>query len=264
MTQTRTARTEQRKAQAENRRQTIAERRAELEQARQNTTSETPKGAAPVHERPVTTRQPESSQTQTDTAHTVRPTMQPVSPAIRELVVIVFSDEEDGGSGGNLIYGGVSVSQEVLSHKPMLEKYAREYGIEEYINVLLAILQVESGGTLEDVNYSWEQSAASIDNRTNALKGYLTGKLKALNVDTVRKDIPVSSALTDFQIWEITEEKEQHTSFIVVSSLHRITPPIRYGREGYVRRFKRYIAGRECSVHSNQLILSQPLTAKYL
>ena len=61
-----------------------------------------------------------------------------------------------------------------------------------------------------EVYYSWEQSAASIDNRTNALKGYLTGELQALNVDTVRKDIPVSSALTDFQIWEITEEKEQH------------------------------------------------------
>ena len=44
------------------------------------------------------------------------------------LVVIVFSDEEDGGSSGNLIYGGVSVSQEVLAHKPMLEKYAREFG----------------------------------------------------------------------------------------------------------------------------------------
>lgn len=58
------------------------------------------------------------------------------------LVVIVFSDEEDGGSGGNLIYGGVSVSQEVLAHKPMLEKYAREYGIEEYLNVLLRIIQV--------------------------------------------------------------------------------------------------------------------------
>ena len=58
------------------------------------------------------------------------------------LVVIVFSDEEDGGSGGNLIYGGVSVSQEVLAHKPMLEKYAREYGIEEYLNVLLAIIPV--------------------------------------------------------------------------------------------------------------------------
>ena len=51
------------------------------------------------------------------------------------LVVIVFSDEEDGGSSGNLIYGGVSVSQEVLAHKPMLEKYAREYGIEEYLKI---------------------------------------------------------------------------------------------------------------------------------
>ena len=61
-----------------------------------------------------------------------------------------------------------------------------------------------------EVYYSWEQSAASIDNRTNALKGYLTGELQALNVDTVRKDIPVSSALTDFQIWEIIDEKEQH------------------------------------------------------
>ena len=28
-----------------------------------------------------------------------------------------------------------------------------------------------------EVYYSWEQSAASIDNRTNALKGYLTGEL---------------------------------------------------------------------------------------
>ena len=33
-----------------------------------------------------------------------------------------------------------------------------------------------------EVYYSWEQSAASIDNRTNALKGYLTGELQALNV----------------------------------------------------------------------------------
>ena len=55
-----------------------------------------------------------------------------------------------------LSMGGVSVSQEVLAHKPMLEKYAREYGIEEYLNVLLAIIQVESGGTLEDVMQSSE------------------------------------------------------------------------------------------------------------
>ncbi|WP_434282653.1 lysozyme family protein [Clostridium botulinum] len=70
------------------------------------------------------------------------------------LVVILFSEEEDGGH--DLSYGGANVSAEVLAHKPMLEKYAREYGIEDYINVLLAIIQVESGGILEDVMQSSE------------------------------------------------------------------------------------------------------------
>ena len=70
------------------------------------------------------------------------------------LVVVLFSEEEDGGH--DLLYGGANVSAEVLVHKPMLEKYAREYGIEDYINVLLAIIQVESGGTLEDVMQSSE------------------------------------------------------------------------------------------------------------
>lgn len=70
-------------------------------------------------------------------------------------VVILFSDEEDGG-GSHLQYGGVNVSVEVLAHKPLLEKYARVYGIEEYVNVLLAMIQVESGGTLEDVMQSSE------------------------------------------------------------------------------------------------------------
>ena len=65
-------------------------------------------------------------------------------------VAILFSDEQDGGFS-NIHYGGVNVSAEVLAHKPMVEKYAREYGIEEYVNVLLAIIQVESGGTAEDV-----------------------------------------------------------------------------------------------------------------
>lgn len=75
--------------------------------------------------------------------------------ALLLFVVILFSDEEDGGNS-HTQYGGANVSAEVLAHKPMLEKYAREYGIEEYVNVLLAIMQVESGGTLEDVMQSSE------------------------------------------------------------------------------------------------------------
>lgn len=86
VTQTRTARTEQRNAQAESRRQTIAERMAELEQAKQpqKTASEVPKGAAPVHERPVTAKQPEDFRHHADTSHTGKPAIQPTSPSIRE------------------------------------------------------------------------------------------------------------------------------------------------------------------------------------
>lgn len=58
--------------------------------------------------------------------------------------------------GVYVAYGGVNVSAEVLAHKPMVEKYAKEYGVEEYVNILLAIIQVESGGTAEDVMQSSE------------------------------------------------------------------------------------------------------------
>ncbi len=83
VTQTRTARAEHRNAQAESRRQTIAERRAELEQAKQTqkTASEAPKGAAPVHERPVTTKQTEDFRNHSDTTHARKPAMQPASPS---------------------------------------------------------------------------------------------------------------------------------------------------------------------------------------
>ncbi|HES4362018.1 lipoprotein, NLP/P60 family [Streptococcus pneumoniae] len=69
-------------------------------------------------------------------------------------VAILFSDEQDSGIS-NIHYGGVNVSAEVLAHKPMVEKYAKEYGVEEYVNILLAIIQVESGGTAEDVMQSY-------------------------------------------------------------------------------------------------------------
>ena len=86
VTQTQTARAEQRNVQAESRRQTIAERRAELEQAKQpqQRASESPKGAAPVHERPVTTKQPENFRNHADTAHAGKPAIQPAPPSIRE------------------------------------------------------------------------------------------------------------------------------------------------------------------------------------
>ena len=103
VTQTRTARAEQRNAQAESRRQTIAERRAELEQAKQpqQTASESPKGAAPVHERPVTAKQPEDFRHHADTTHTGKPAMQPVSPSIRERGQVPYGGTVAEGASGS-------------------------------------------------------------------------------------------------------------------------------------------------------------------
>ncbi len=65
------------------------------------------------------------------------------------VVVLLFSGEAERGGLG--LGFGVNVSEEVLTHKPMVEQYAAEYGISEYVNILLAIMQVESGGTAADV-----------------------------------------------------------------------------------------------------------------
>ena len=55
------------------------------------------------------------------------------------------------------------------------------------------------------VYYSWEQSVASIEQRTENLKYYLTDELQALNADTVRSDVPVSSVVQDVQIWAVEQ-----------------------------------------------------------
>ena len=65
--------------------------------------------------------------------------------------VLISAEDDDGGGGSSSGVTGMNLSAEVLKHQPMVEKYAREYGISEYVPYLLAIIQVESGGTAEDV-----------------------------------------------------------------------------------------------------------------
>ena len=55
------------------------------------------------------------------------------------------------------------------------------------------------------VYYSWEQSADSIEQRTENLKLYLTDELQALNADTVRSDVPMASSVQDMQIWSVEQ-----------------------------------------------------------
>ena len=61
------------------------------------------------------------------------------------LFIVTADDEESGTS--HYDFSGLNLSEEVLKHQPTVEKYAKEYGVEDYVNYLLAIMQVESGGT---------------------------------------------------------------------------------------------------------------------
>lgn len=70
--------------------------------------------------------------------------------ALLLFLFVVTSDDEEN-NGRYMEYAALPLSAEVLKHKPMVEKYARMYGISDYVDYLLAIMQVESGGTAEDI-----------------------------------------------------------------------------------------------------------------
>ena len=61
------------------------------------------------------------------------------------LFIVTADDEENSTSYFD--FSGLNLSEEVLKHQPTVEKYAKEYGTLDYVNYLLAIMQVESGGT---------------------------------------------------------------------------------------------------------------------
>ena len=48
------------------------------------------------------------------------------------MFLIIASDEDSGGSGSGL-YISVNLSAEVLAHQPMVEKYAQQNGISDYV-----------------------------------------------------------------------------------------------------------------------------------
>lgn len=67
------------------------------------------------------------------------------------LAPFVSEEKEETGSVSNVIGSLGKVSPEVLAHRPTVEKYCKEFDIEEYMPYIFAIMQVESGGTATDV-----------------------------------------------------------------------------------------------------------------
>src|SRR5699024_886454 len=53
------------------------------------------------------------------------------------------------------------VREQVLDHKPLVEKYAAQYGVSEHVDVLLAMMMQESGGRGDDPMQSSESYCGS-------------------------------------------------------------------------------------------------------
>ena len=53
--------------------------------------------------------------------------------------------------------------------------------------------------------YTWNPAKEALEARTQAISGYLTKELQALNVDTIRTDIPTRSTVTDVLVWTIEQ-----------------------------------------------------------
>ncbi|TDK58164.1 endopeptidase [Bacillus salipaludis] len=62
----------------------------------------------------------------------------------------------DSGITGDGAGGTAQVSAEVLRYEPLVTEYAKKYGVEQYVQLLLAKMMRETGGRLPDVMQSSE------------------------------------------------------------------------------------------------------------
>ncbi|UOQ48433.1 lysozyme family protein [Gracilibacillus caseinilyticus] len=67
--------------------------------------------------------------------------------------------QQDGGLEGG---EAVNLSEEVLAYRPIVEEYATEYGVEEYVGIILALMMQESGGRGDDPMQASESLCGSV------------------------------------------------------------------------------------------------------
>ena len=128
--------------------------------------------------------------------------------------VAIFISDEDGdfntsmdmSSSSDLSNAGLS--EDVLVHRPTVEKYAQEHDIAEYVPVLLAIIAVESGGNVADVMQASESlglppntldTEASIEQGTKYLAELLqAAKDKEVDTETVIQSYNFGGGFIDY------------------------------------------------------------------
>lgn len=99
-------------------------------------------------------------------------------------VVIMGEEDSDSAASSDSVVE-LSVSPEVLKHRSTVEKYCKEFGISDHVNLLLAIMQVESGGKVADVMQSSESLGLppnSLDTESSIKQGckYFSELIKSI------------------------------------------------------------------------------------
>lgn len=105
--------------------------------------------------------------------------------------------------------GGVQVSQEVLQYSDLIQKYAQQYGISEYFNLICAVMMAESGGRVPDVmqasecpyNTKYPRKPNAIDNPEYSIDcgvHYLSDCLKGAGCTSPNDTGKISLALQGY------------------------------------------------------------------
>ena len=82
---------------------------------------------------------------------------------------IITADEDERPTPDQVGIVGLNLSEEVLAYQGIVAQYAEENGLSEYIQYLLAIMQVESGGKGNDVMQCSESLGMIVCSRKRAL-----------------------------------------------------------------------------------------------
>ena len=201
--------------------------------------------------------------------------------ALLLFLFIVTADDEESTS--HFDFSGLNLSEEVLKHQPTVEKYAKEYGIEDYVNYLLTIMQVESGGTTEDVMQSSESMGLppnSLSTEESIKQGckYFSELLKSAeskgcDIDTVVQAYNYGGGFIDY----VAGHGKKYTYELAVSFAKEKADGVKvtykneisikenggwrykYGNMFYVRLVKQYLAVPSFSDATAQAIFNEAL-----
>lgn len=82
------------------------------------------------------------------------------------LIGVLISSDDEKKSSNESDVTTIGLSAEVLAYRPLVEKYCKESGISEYVDYVLAIMMVESGGKGSDVMQASESLGLPVNTLT--------------------------------------------------------------------------------------------------